>query len=191
MNRGIPLCGAIYPFMNREPYYKFYRAVENEDLEEVVRIIEHHPELHAFSGVWGSFLDILAWNAPQLLEPAFRAGLSPDSATVTPFVQHCAANGLVRELKLAIQYGANLEVRNEEGETALGFACGWDQFEAVKILVEAGADINALEGPYDDEHWCSPLDTANGKPEIFEYLKSRGAKTTDEILGDDNERILE
>ena len=74
---------------------------------------------------------------------------------------------LVRDL---ITLGANLEWRDEEflGMTVLHIAVFWNNMEVVRILVEAGADVNAQ-----DDDGCTPYDLAslyNRDAELREYL---------------------
>jgi ankyrin repeat protein len=77
---------------------------------------------------------------------------------------------LVRDL---ITLGANLDWRDEEflGMTVLHIAVFWNNMEAVRILVEAGADVNAQ-----DDDGCTPYDLASlymRDDELREYLMLR------------------
>src|SRR5207244_3163277 len=82
------------------------------------------PALHVFEGKHGSLLDVLWYEAPEMLEVCFQSGLSPDAARERPiqtFLQRAAAEDDVDKIRLAIKYGAGLERRNEDGEVALGY----------------------------------------------------------------------
>jgi ankyrin repeat protein len=77
---------------------------------------------------------------------------------------------LVRDL---ITLGANLDWRDEEflGMTVLHIAVFWNNMEAVRILVEAGVDVNAQ-----DDDGCTPYDLASlymRDDELREYLMLR------------------
>ncbi len=114
---------------------------------------------------------------PEFLETAFQLGLHPDSGT--SFL--CLVHDSPSLVQLGIQYGANLEKVNSENEVALGFATDNGNFDSVKVLVEAGANVNAIEGT---EHKYTPLDCAHRYPEIKEYLRKHGAKSYEELAKD-------
>lgn len=161
-------------------YRAFCKAVKNKDAEAVVRVIREHPELHAIEGPDGSLLDILDREAPELLETAFRAGLHPDSANVLtiPFLCHLAAQGDVDVARLALRYGADVERRNDEGESALGYAVSWGNKAVVELLIEAGADVNGPEiAP--DGITTLPLNGCSD-PEIEALMRAHGARRSNE-----------
>ena len=176
--------------MNR--LYRQYRvALRNRDAAALRSLIAAHPELHSsripdslgYGVVWS-----IAKRAPDLLEEAFKAGLSPDADPDEhpgeTLLQHAAANGDEEMVRVLLMYGAALERRNDRGETALGYACAYGHSGVVRLLAEAGADVNAIElGPEDGLAWTA-LDSCRGKPEIAAYLRSHGAKTWEELRGE-------
>jgi ankyrin repeat protein len=44
-----------------------------------------------------------------------------------------------------IQYGANMNVRDDGGSTALSLALYNDNFEVIKLLIHRGADVNTVQ----------------------------------------------
>src|SRR5439155_22293592 len=127
----------------------------------------------------GSWVDLLNREAPELLELAFQAGLHPDAGqegSAVTLLQGAAAEGEIEKVRLALRYGADPELRNDWGEVALGYACSWGQFEVVKALVEAGADVNAIEDNPETGYRSTPLDSTGQYPEIAEYLRALGAR---------------
>ncbi len=99
------------------------------------------------------------------------------------FLQRAAADGDVPAVALCIKYGADLEKRSSDGETALGYACSWGHLPVVRLLVEAGADVNALEHDPEDYFQNTALDCCGDHPEISEFLRSVGAKRAAEMKG--------
>ncbi|NXT90861.1 ASB10 protein, partial [Anhinga rufa] len=94
---------------------------------------------------------------------------------------HVAArHGLTDHVQLFLRYGAELEAKNEEGQTPLNAACAqphqpldMDRYYRVcQLLVESGASINAADR--DRQH---PLHLAckNANAQVAELLLARGA----------------
>ena len=83
-----------------------------------------------------------------------------------------AASNELEALKFLIANGADLEVRNQYGDTPLNAATYSDQLEAAKILIEAGADINTS-----NNSGRSPLYNAclSKKTELAELLINKKA----------------
>lgn len=166
-----------------EVYHQFVIACENRNLDTILRIIHEYPELHDYEGDDGSLLDVIRYNCPEHIEAAFRAGLSPDCGPKEQhetFLQHVAAQDDAELVRLALRYRADIERRNKESETALGYAASWASLEVVRLLVEAGADLNAVEGTQTDQY-STALDAAYNRPEIAAYLRQQGAKKWSEL----------
>lgn len=167
-----------------QPYTQFYKAARKKDAETVARIVREHPQLHDYEGRAGNLLRILDREAPELLERAFEAGLSPDSGEERPgitFLQSAACRGDIELILMALRYGADLERPNHVGELALAYASSWGQQEAVKILVDAGAQVNAVEENPETGYRNTALDCTSQYPEIAQFLRSRGALHLDEL----------
>jgi len=82
----------------------------------------------------------------------------------------------IETVKILLKYGANINSRDMYGVTPLYKACHKDNLRVIKILVENGAEINALI--YDKSG--TPLDMARD-PEVIKYLREHGAKTAKEL----------
>jgi ankyrin repeat protein len=173
--------------MNR--LYRQYRvALRDRDALALRRLIAAHPELHS-SRIPDSHGHGVVWSiaqrAPDMLEEAFKAGLSPDADPDEhpgqTLLQHAAANGDEKMVGLLVRFGAALERRNEQGETALGYACAYGHFGVVRLLVEAGADVNAVEADPEVGLSWTALDSCRDKPQIAACLRAHGAKTWEEL----------
>ena len=165
-------------------YRRFCEAAEARDRETVLHLIRHFPYLGSYEGDAGSLVNVINMYAPELLQPAFESGLSPDAGSDHQFqtlLQKAAAEADLETLRLAIRHGADLEKRSESGEVALGYACSWGHMEAVRVLVEAGANVNAIEQDPESGYRNTPLDCSHEYPEIAEYLRSKGAKFLSEL----------
>ena len=166
----------------RKQYGQCERAIRKKNLGRFLSLIRKVPALRT-GEEGGELLAILQYSTPRWIESAFKAGLSPDPHREPPgqtFLQHAAANGNAEWLRLALRYGANPKRRSSSGETALGYACSWNQLVAVRLLIEAGADVNAIEDDPDTGYRCTALDCAKD-PEIIAYLRAHGAKRLDEL----------
>lgn len=94
---------------------------------------------------------------------------------------HVAArHGLIDHVRLLLRHGAELEAKNEEGQTPLNAACAQPHqpqdmeryYRVCQLLVESGASINAADR--DRQH---PLHLAckNANAQVAELLLARGA----------------
>ena len=84
-----------------------------------------------------------------------------------------AQNGDVGGIRYLLAQGVDVDARNEAGATALMEAAYANQYEAVALLLAAGADVNA-----EKDNWGStPLELAafQGNPELLHLLIGAGA----------------
>jgi ankyrin repeat protein len=167
-------------------YQIFIEAVEAKDAETALGMIRSHPELQSFprdedqDPPW--FL--IEHCFPALIGPALDAGLHPDAPLEkkphTTLLQNLVCKNDLDLIKAALAHGADIEARNIEGETALGYAAAWAELPVVQLLVRAGANVNAIEESPDGFR-TTALDACTNKPEIFAYLRSVGAKRVHEL----------
>ncbi|MCY4325522.1 MAG: ankyrin repeat domain-containing protein, partial [Betaproteobacteria bacterium] len=77
-----------------------------------------------------------------------------------------------------IAAGADFESRNNEGEAPLHWAVTGSKPDAVRVLINAGADPNGCFR-LDEHNQCAPvmfIAFVRGDPEVIEQLKAAGAK---------------
>lgn len=60
-------------------------------------------------------------------------------------VDNAMEDGSLDEVKKLLDSGANVNAKNEDGETALHLAARWNIYELVKCLADHGADVNAKD----------------------------------------------
>lgn len=112
------------------------------------------------------------------------------SLTDTRYFHHlppaavAARNGETGFLRYLLENGADANARAQafyDYNTPLHIACSWasrNQVECVKILMEAGADVNAL-----DSYGRTPLDVLDGHPAgADKLLREHGAKPARELV---------
>jgi ankyrin repeat protein len=62
-----------------------------------------------------------------------------------PCSRRFAPAGDVEQLKELLAAGADKDEKDEEGRTALHFACGYGELACAEVLLKAGADANAVD----------------------------------------------
>ena len=98
--------------------------------------------------------------------------LTKDSALMLASI-----NSKVLAVKILVERGADVNIRNREGETALSKACRTmaNNYDVVELLVDSGSDVNNR-----DNYGCNPLIWASlwardRKDKIIEKLLENGA----------------
>lgn len=91
-----------------------------------------------------------------------------------------AKKGDVAELKKLLEQGVNVDSKNKYGVTALAFACSKGQLDAVQLLIERGANVNAEDTFYH----ATPISWAieNGHNDIVKFLLQKGANPDDALI---------
>ncbi len=80
--------------------------------------------------------------------------------------------GDYNKVRLAINFGADVEAKDNGGQTPLHWAARRNHIEIAKLLIELGADVNAKKfDGWTPLHWAS----WNSHIEIVKFLIEKGA----------------
>ena len=96
-------------------------------------------------------------------------------------IHRAASKGDIEAIKQHLAAGADVNAKDELGETPLSGAAYWGQKEVAELLIGKGADVNAKDGDGD-----TPLHEAalSGRKEIAELLIAKGADVNMKNDGD-------
>lgn len=97
-----------------------------------------------------------------------------------------ASDGNLADIKEVLKNKAEINFREEYGDTALNKAASQGHIEVVKFLVESGADIHNMGGA--DK---TPIMSAafSGHANIVAYLIEKGAKVSRSMLSSVNMKV--
>lgn len=77
-----------------------------------------------------------------------------------------------KSIELLIKYGADTELKDKNGRTAISWAAGYGNIKALQALIAAQADINTLDNDHQTPlMWAATM----GKNQAFELLLQAGA----------------
>ena len=112
-------------------------------------------------------------------DPARGIKPEPPTAKAPDISIHQAANdGNIEAVKQALNDGADVNAKEDNGFTPLHEAANQGHKEIVELLIAKGANVNAK-----DEKGYTPLDQSAlwGHKEIFYLLRKHGGKTKKEL----------
>lgn len=120
-----------------------YNLVLRGSRSTLRQLLGKHPELKTshdamlvYAAIWRN-RGMLPWLLSQGVDPDSRMGENGN----TPLMQ-AAADGDIWTMTILLKHGANPNALNANNENPLGFATAWKQIESIRLLVDAGADIN-------------------------------------------------
>eukprot|EP00404_Azadinium_spinosum_P056961 CAMPEP_0180779282 /NCGR_PEP_ID=MMETSP1038_2-20121128/46299_1 /TAXON_ID=632150 /ORGANISM="Azadinium spinosum, Strain 3D9" /LENGTH=259 /DNA_ID=CAMNT_0022814557 /DNA_START=97 /DNA_END=874 /DNA_ORIENTATION=+ len=166
-------------------------AVGANKLQEVERLLGEHPFVDADISDGRTPLYCAAiWGFPEMAQLLIRAGADvnaraaeggfplrctavalslPGPLSVFNFVGDDSFQKRMAVMKILIESGADVNMKDPDGDTALHAAAVHGRLESVKLLVQAGADTAAA-----NVQGQTPLRLAEveGHAQIVEYLKT-------------------
>ena len=159
-----------------------YFYIRRGNRKRIRYLLGKHPYLCTSDEAMLAFLAI--WLNRGMLRWLLERGVSPDGRLGkngnTPLMQ-AASEGDCEVMELLLEFGADPNAINEHSENPLGFAVSWNQLDAIRILVTAGADINDTtdSGPEKTQLDWAEL---SGWTEGADLLRSLGAKRHVELI---------
>jgi ankyrin repeat protein len=97
-----------------------------------------------------------------------------NEANPTKSLHQAAKDGDLEQVKSLIDKGADINAKDEKGQTPLHFAARHGYREVAKLLIAQGADVNAS---MTDAPWTPLLDAAcTGQTQVVKLLLQHGAK---------------
>ncbi|MFK7852817.1 MAG: ankyrin repeat domain-containing protein [Granulosicoccus sp.] len=152
-------------------------AVKVGNLDEVVALLDAGADINESDYFVGGPLFIAAGRPDtEVVRVLLERGADPDlvgeSGDNTPLHQAAIA-GINDNIELLIKASANMENLNARGDSALHLASADGNLSAMKLLMNAGADIDAVN----DVNQTTPIQAAtlNGQIEAVRYLVTNGA----------------
>lgn len=88
---------------------------------------------------------------------------------------NAASAGSLERLKELLKEGADADMKDDEGRTALHFASGYGELDCMEVLLDAGASINACD---DNKNTALHYSAGYGNKEATELLIKKGADTS-------------
>lgn len=157
-------------------------AVGKENLPLVLDLLQRGAEVNARGGYLGRTALMVATDTPEIVEALFKAGAdiqAQDKEGDTPFYYALDWDGHPDSIRMFLDRGIPINGRHK-GLTWLMWAAKAGNVEAVKVLLERGADIHATdpEGNTALHHtilWTGPDPYRARVHPILELLLAKGA----------------
>ncbi len=172
--------------MGKRRNQKAYNLVQRGNRRALRHLLRKHGDLRTSNDANLVFAAI--WHNRGMLRWLLEHGVLPDCRLGelgnTPLMQ-AAADGDLWTVKMLLKFGADANAINTHSENPLGFAVAWEQADAVRLLLAAGADVNNTEdsGPDRTQLDCAELSQWS---EGIEALRNAGGKRFVELPSDDH-----
>lgn len=149
----------------------------------------HDPVELVRTSVHNAPLRVMKWLLERGFAPDYLIDPPGNTALISAAASEFEDLDRERQLKvmnLLLDYGADPNYRNDNGEVPLGFALAYGQWGAAELLIQRGADVNGIEGGAGHRHPAdrTHLDWMLCRGEDYrgtQLLRSYGAKTFAEL----------
>lgn len=177
---GIPLGAALF-----DRNYNTAKLLIESGSDVNKKGLSNNTPLHYACNAGGDAGTVLA-----LLKKGADPNQKTDSYKKDTALHQAAGYGLTEIVKHLLDHGADMEIKDANGETALCRAVSNNHFDIVKVLVEKGARFS-----YHQKQGFSAIQYAldNDNSEIFEYLLDHietGQKASKDIFEHIDEQLI-
>ncbi len=157
-----------------------YQAISRKNLSEVQELLDSGENIESTWRRRTPLIHAIMFGTPEithyLLECGANVNAPSNDKDGKTALHWCAMQGTIHEMRLLLEYGAEVDVRDEfAGFTPLMLAVRGikDVQEKVTLLLDAGADINAKNTRWGlSTLWCATQEAAT---DLVRYLVERGA----------------
>lgn len=170
------------------------QAVQKNSVKEVEEAIKKGAKVNTKDNEGNTLLMVaVANNAVSVAKLLIKEGAENQTCNATGLTALgiAASKGHLDMVKLLLENMAYVEgayrmgslsdcVFNETQMTPLMFAVENNSLEIAKLLIEKGADVNALRGTFGN--FKTALSLAETNSEMASFLRKHGAKTSKEIM---------
>lgn len=142
--------------------------------EDIVRyLVEQGADLHTISPAGSSTLrTAIYYTNYTVVKLVLTQGAAyNDAATILPLIPIASSLGKMDVVKLLLRHDSAARVDGSKLQSVLSAACANGDLECVKMLVNAGADVNV---PDQDGETC--LQLALEQPQVCQYLIDHGSR---------------
>ena len=155
--------------------YPLQTAAQNGRIIMVRNLVKHGAEIDRTTTAGDTALDLaILAGRTQVADVLLAAGATLDASAL---LLKAAANGVTDRdtVRFLIDHGADLEHRNDNGDTPLLVAIRQDNHRLATQLVGQGADVNVRAADGDS---ALGLATRLNAPELVSLLQRQGARPT-------------
>ncbi|HET9824044.1 MAG TPA: ankyrin repeat domain-containing protein, partial [Chitinophagaceae bacterium] len=123
-----------------------FRAVKNDDIKEVRRLLDVGADANSFDEDSDHLLmNAALYSSVDIMQLLIERGSKVNATNKLGETALMWAANDPDKIKLLLKYGADINVKAKSGNSPLLIACvGYGKYDVVKLLIEKGADVFAV-----------------------------------------------